>query len=102
MADQNAQNLDPAAFQGALIAHGCLEWSTDLPLFHGDAAKDTTTGWRLINHIEAAAEIAAWDECHSVQQLSSILWGPTKAWWDSLDTFGRNKAGCNTVKTSFL
>ncbi len=87
-------------FQDAPASHDHLKWSTNLPLFHRD--ETTTTGCQLIERVKDAANIATWDDLHKVGELASIHWGQAQSWWDSLETFGTDKASWDTIKTSFL
>jgi len=61
-----ANPLNQADLQDALIAHDHLKWFNNLPLFHRDESKETTTRSRLIDKIKVAAEIATWDDRHKV------------------------------------
>ncbi len=91
-----------SGFQDVLTSHDCLKRSTNLPLFHTDKTKDTTTGWWLIEQVDVAANIATWDGWQQVQELACILRGQAKSWRDSLETSGTDKASWNAVKASFL
>jgi hypothetical protein len=74
----------PNDFQGALTYH-------ELPLFHPDTSKDTTTGCHLIERVEIAADTATWGNKRKVQELASVLRGRAQSWWDSLASFQVNK-----------
>ncbi len=50
----------------ALNDHDRMKRSTDIPLFFANRAKDTVLPRILIDRIEDAAEIAAWDEARKM------------------------------------
>jgi hypothetical protein len=65
-------------------------------------SKDTTAGHRLIERVEIAANIAAWDDKRKAQELASVLWVRAQVRWDYLPIFLVDKNDWNAVKVSFL
>jgi len=57
----------PIEFQGALTSHYHLKRSMDLPLFHADASKDTTT------RVDTIAEIIMCNDERKVNEPISVL-----------------------------
>jgi len=79
-----------------------MKRSTDIPLFFANRAKDTVLPRILIDRIEDAAEIAAWDEARKIRELKLCFRERALIWWKSLRDDNIDLAVWNDVKAEFL
>jgi hypothetical protein len=91
------------ALQNALNAHDRVRKSTDLPLYYGRKEKDSISPQVLLDRIERAATIAAWNtDERKATEFYLILRDRALTWWDSLDNTDINKNNWQQLKTEFL
>lgn len=104
-AAQPAADADPAAgFANALTQHDRVRRSTDIPLFHGNRAKDTITPQQLIERLDRAARVARWnDDERKCDEFFLCLRGDAIAWANTLDNLlDFDKGDWDSVKEEFL
>ena len=95
----------PAANPGmaaALNQHDRIRRSTELPLFYGRKEKDSITAQNLVDRVNTAAEIAAWDAARKCNELHMILRDKALLWWNTLDDLGVTKNDWDQVREAFL
>ena len=92
-----------ATMQAALNAHNRIHRSTDLPLFFGQADKDSISARLLVDQIETAAQIAGWNkDARKLQEMYMILHDRAVVWWRSLPDARINRKVWDNVKNEFL
>jgi len=92
------------AINNALVEHDRIRRTTDIPIFHGVAEKDTISPQQLVERLERAARVARWatDEMRCDQFFLSLRDEALK-WSNTLDNIiGFNKENWNDVKKKFL
>ena len=98
-------NPDPAAqaaMAAALNDHDRIRRSTELPLFFGRKERDSISARLLIDRVNTAAQIGAWNEARKLNEFYMILRDRALMWWNSLDDTDVDKANWNAVKADFL
>lgn len=74
------------ALQNALNAHDRVRKSTDLPLFFGRKDKDTVSPNLLLDRINRAATVAAWNtDDRKITEFYLILRDRALIWWETLE-----------------
>jgi hypothetical protein len=86
-----------------LTQHDRTRRSTDIPLFYGRKEKDTISPQQLLDRLDRAMGIAAWNEERVCDEFYMCLREKAISWYHTLDNIvGFNKANWADLKTEFL
>jgi hypothetical protein len=81
-----AANQNVVDMQDALRTHERMKRSSELPLFYGQAGRDSITPMNLIKRFEKAAVAAKWDtDEKKITEFWLTLRDPCLKWWASLE-----------------
>ena len=89
--------------QDALLQHDRVRRSTDLPVFFGVPQKDIISARNLIDRLETAAQVAAWNtDKRKCEGFYLLLRDEALIWWRSIKSRGVDQENWDQVKTAFL
>lgn len=92
-----------AQFRQLLGQHDNIRRSTEMPLFYGDKARDSSSALYLVDRLENARKIAAWpDDARACNEFYACLRGRALIWWETLKDHGVNNQVWAEVKKAFL
>jgi hypothetical protein len=91
-----------AQLQNALMRHENVRRSTDIPPFFGVKGKDTVLPHVLLQRVEAAAEVANWDDARKCRELYLILREKALEWYESLRHLQVDTRNWGALQREFL